>query len=407
MSLCKSEQELKQMKPESKQVTMLSNIDRYKIRPKKLETWCLADYVAKTDVDYTKHGTSKAANYKDEENDMLDPEQLEVHEEEKSYEEADGFPYTLHSGHLLRLRTCNKVIRFHQYNPKKDPDNFFHECLMLYVPWRQEDKIKEPYETYEAAVTAHQDLIMKNMNTYEPFASEIDSAFEEFTRLQQNHEALDPDADSSDDEEPSASHNLPVLPPDVDDPCFQVDIGIHLGIQPTHNEQDDIAEMPHDMRDEEYFKLLGKLNTKQQEFHTHVMHVASQNNQVMCVLHGGAGTGKSTVIQAIAEGLQWFLHQQPGRDYSKPQLLAVAPTGKAAYIIKGQTMHQAFFIPASQKLEYKPLRFDSLNTVWSKFHNVKWILIDEFSMVGKRMLLFIHHRLQKICGNQLPFGGVV
>ena len=166
VSLCKSEQELKQMKPESKQVTMLSNIDCYRIRPKKLETWCLADYVAKTDVDYTKHGTSKAANYKDEENDMLDPEQLEVHEEEESYEEADGFPYTLCSGHLLRLRTWNKVIRFCRYNPKKDPDNFFHECLMLYVPWRQEDKIKKPYETYEVAFTAHQDLIMKNMNTY-------------------------------------------------------------------------------------------------------------------------------------------------------------------------------------------------------------------------------------------------
>ena len=218
------------MKPESKQVTMLSNIDCYRIRPKKLETWCLADYIAKTDVDYTKRGTSKAANYKDEENDMLDPEKLEVHKEEESYEEADGFPYTLHSGHLLRLRTWNKVIQFCQYNPKKDPDNFFRECLMLYVPWRQEDKIKEPYETYEAAFTAHQDLIMKNMNTYEPFASEIDSAFEEFTRLQQNHEALDPDADSSDDEEPSASHNLPVLAPDVDDPHFQVDIGIDLGI---------------------------------------------------------------------------------------------------------------------------------------------------------------------------------
>ena len=37
---------------------------------------------------------------------------------------------------------------------------------------------------------------------------------------------------------------------------------------------------------------------------------------------------------------------------------------------------------------------------------MKWILIDEFSMVGKRMLLFIHHCLQEICGNQLPFGGI-
>ena len=88
---------------------------------------------------------------------MLDPEQLEVHEEEKSYEEADGFPYTLHSGHLLRLRTCNKVIRVLLVQSQERSRHFFHERLMLYVPWRQEDKIKEPYETYEAAFTAHQE----------------------------------------------------------------------------------------------------------------------------------------------------------------------------------------------------------------------------------------------------------
>ena len=175
---------------------------------------------------------------------------------------------------------------------------------------------------------------MKNMNTYEPFASEIDSAFEEFTWLQQNREALDPDADSSDDEEPSASHNLPVLPPDVDDPCFQVDIGIDLGIQPTHNEQDDIAEMPHDMQDEEYFKLLGKLNTKQQEFHTHVMRVASQSNQVMCVLHRGAGTGKINCDTGHCRGIT-MVSMSTARER-----LFQAPTACCCSNRKGCLQHQ-------------------------------------------------------------------
>ena len=404
VGLCKTEDALKELKPNSKEVTMLSNIDRYAMRPKKLEQWCLAEFVAKTDIDY-----GKSRNSKGDDNDTEDPEELEVHETDECYKETDDFPYTLRSGHMLRLRTRQKIIRFRKYNPRKDPENYFRERLLLYAPWRQEDKLKGPHETYETAFKAHQDEIMKNMNIYEPFASEIDAAFEEFSRLQESQQVFDPtmtEGACSDDEEPSDVHNLPVMTPDENDPNFRIDLGIDLGIRPTQNDQDDTVDMPQKMPDEDYFELLGKLNTKQQEFHSHVMQVASQNEQVMCVLHGGAGTGKSTVLTAVAEGLERFLRRQPGTDYSETRLLTVAPTGKAAYNVRGQTIHRAFCIPASQKMEFKPLGFDILNTMRSKFHGIEWVLIDEFSMVGKRMLLVLHLRLQEIRGNQLPFGGM-
>ena len=405
--LCKSMEMLKEMKPESKQVTMLSNIDRYAMRPKQLENWCLANYVARLEVDYKK----SKIKYNDEfEEDLIpDPEVQEVHEQEEAFIENDIFPLPTKSGHVLKLRKRNKIIRFRRYNPKKNPEDFFRERLLLYLPWRQENNLIEPYASYEAAFNVHKDIIMKNMNIFEPYASEIDTAYQEFINVQQQRQDFSLDQQDDEDLDEAAAKNdpnLPVLAPEDDSPAFQLDIGVDLGIRPTNAQQDEIQYKPQMLTDEEYYNLLGKLNTKQQEFHTHIMQQAFEDKQVMCVLHGGAGTGKSTVIQALSEGLHRFLTSQPGQNPSLNKLLLVAPTGKAAYNIKGQTIHRAFMIPANQNLEFKPLGFDSLNTARAKFHAINWVLLDEFSMVGKRLLLFIYKRLQEIRGNQLPFGGM-
>ena len=63
-------------------------------------------------------------------------------------------------------------------------------------------------------------------------------------------------------------------------------------------------------------------------------------------------------------------------------------------------------IAANQKLEHRALSWDHLNTLRNRFHGIKWILVDEFSMVGNTMLKLIHLRLQEAKGNKLPFGGV-
>ncbi len=257
---------------------MLNNINCYAIRPKKLEEWCLAEYMAKMDIDYGRSTHARATPFAADDEDMADPEELQVHEEDEDYEETDDFPYMLCSIHLLWLCTKHKIIWFWKYNPVKDPENYFQEWLLLYVPQRHEDKLKGPYKTFEMAFKANEDIIRHNMNICEPFASDIDAAFEEFQHLQENQQVLDPtatDAVTSDDELPSDIHNLPVLTPDENDPHFCIDLGIDLGIRATQNDQDDYTDMPQQMQDDEYFALLSKLNTKQEEFHSHIMQAAS------------------------------------------------------------------------------------------------------------------------------------
>ena len=47
-----------------------------------------------------------------------------------------------------------------------------------------------------------------------------------------------------------------------------------------------------------------------------------------------------------------------------------------------------------------------LNTMRSRFHDLKGVTIDEISMVGRNMFNFINLRLQEIMGTNIPFGGL-
>ena len=95
-------------------------------------------------------------------------------------------------------------------------------------------------------------------------------------------------------------------------------------------------------------------------------------------------------------------------NFNETKVLMLAPTGKAAYNIKGNTIHSALAIPACQSLKnYKSLDSSRLNTLRSQIGRLKLIFIDEISMVGNTMFTVqIYNRLKDIKGSSLPFGGV-
>ena len=283
---------------------------------------------------------------------------------------------------------------------------------MLYIPWKKETEILGKFGSYEEAFFAKHDEVKKKIAVYEPMSSVLELVEEDLEK--ENHEnelVVAPSTQYENDmlgnADASASHELAFLEPDHTSTVYQVDIGPLLGIRPVHLEPDGVNLIPNIMTDEKYYELLGRLNIKQEEFHTHIMHQAAQGSeQVLCALHGGAGTGKSTVTHAIYQGLYRLLNKHSGHDFSVSHALLVAPTGKAAYNIHGCTIHHAFMIAANQKLEHRALSWDHLNTLRNRFQGIKWILLDEFSMVGNTMLKLIHLRLQEAKGNKLPFGGV-
>ena len=121
---------------------------------------------------------------------------------------------------------------------------------------------------------------------------------------------------------------------------LQVDIGPYLRLPTGQDDPNDVHFVPNILPDQEYLNLVMTFNREQQEFHTHIMHQALQGSkQVLCALHGGAGTGKSTVMHAMYQGLYKLLNKKPGCDPNHQHVLIVAPPGKAAYSIHGTTIH--------------------------------------------------------------------
>ena len=104
---------------------------------------------------------------------------------------------------------------------------------------------------------------------------------------------------------------------------------------------------------------------------------------------GGAGVGKSTVTNALYEALIRHLNAQIENDPDDISVVKVAPTGKAAFNIRGNTLHPAFKIPASRGFNCCTLDRDRLNTMRSQLQRMQVVFIDEISMVGSGMFNFL------------------
>ena len=107
------------------------------------------------------------------------------------------------------------------------------------------------------------------------------------------------------------------------------------------------------------------------------------------------------VTKALYQAALKYYNTRPGIDFSQITVLMLAPTGKAAYNIKGNTIHSALAIPASQSLRnFKSLDSSRLNTIRCQLGGINLIFIDEISMVGSTMFTIqINGRLKDIKGS--------
>lgn len=101
-----------------------------------------------------------------------------------------------------------------------------------------------------------------------------------------------------------------------------------------------------------------------------------------------------------------YYNSRAGEGFAEIHALMLAPTGKAAYNIKGNTIHSALAIPACQSLKtYRHLDSSRLNSLRCRIGSVKLIFIDQISK-NTMFNVQIDNRLKDIKGSPLPFGGV-
>lgn len=163
---------------------------------------------------------------------------------------------------------------------------------------------------------------------------------------------------------------------------------------------------PCKLSEDEFQNLFEKLNQDQRDYVMHVAnHFDSSDQQLFHFVTGGAGVGKSLVIQTLFQTLLKSFNKDPTENPDEIKILLCAPTDKASYKIKGQTLHSTFRLPVNQK-HLTQLSPSVSNTLTCALGSVKLLIIDEISMVGQHTLQMVNERLQHIKGNKLPFGGV-
>ena len=123
---------------------------------------------------------------------------------------------------------------------------------------------------------------------------------------------------------------------------------------------------------------------------------------------GPGGVGKSHVIRLIQSDTLKLLRLSGTVQPDDVLVLLTAPTGVAAFLINGMTLHSALLLGRGKYGKFQPLNHDRLNSLRSKLSNLVLLIIDKVSMVGSNMLLEIHKRLQQIKAvlPDVMFGGI-
>ena len=129
------------------------------------------------------------------------------------------------------------------------------------------------------------------------------------------------------------------------------------------------------------------MKTVSSHLKSHFDDTSPEREPLCLIINGVAGTSKSYLINAIRNLLQ-------------SKCAVTATTGKAAYNIRGVTVHSLLKLPIGSRGN-KDLTGQSLCKLEESVNNIEYIIIDEYSMLGQ-----VDKRCKQATGyNGKLFGG--
>ena len=163
--------------------------------------------------------------------------------------------------------------------------------------------------------------------------------------------------------------------------------------------QNDVKKLQEDVNRKE--KLLADTQKKYRVFNG--MLLSDEQSAVVDLLEktdncyfitGKAGTGKSTILK--------YFVSTTGK-----KVVALAPTGIAANIIGGRTIHSFFGLSLTVQDVKNPVAVNKgINADQKLIEELDAIIIDEASMVRSDVMDMIDHKLRVARDNASPYGGI-
>ena len=279
-----------------------------------------------------------------------------------------------------RLRA--RVIRSVCFNKQVDPEKHYRELIMLFTVWRNEktDLIGN-CSSYQQYFFQVKHIIDEQMKQYAMCNADLNEIQDQLNSMEDDEDNYDLIAPGTQDiERQDESEGAQDLHVDFNE---NYDLSDDIGIPSTASNSEQL--ILNELQDHDYRKLVQMLNKQ-----------------------GGAGVGKSHLTKALYQAALKYYNTRAGDDFHQIMILLLAPTCKAAFNIKGNTIHSTLAVPANQSLKnYKPLDSSRLNTLRCQIGGVKLIFLDEISMVGSTMFnVQMNNRLKDIKESIEDFGGV-
>ncbi|XP_062596168.1 uncharacterized protein LOC134257593 [Saccostrea cucullata] len=383
---------------EENEVWMTNIIERYMNRPDKpvFHEMCLAEFCSEFRV--------------------LAKSQVPQNENQNVFELQNGKGYV-----QRRTRTQPAVVRYPRFSVEKMSEKYYQSRLQLFLPYWTEAQLKPPgFELYEdfyktgyvkissgKRKQSVKSIVESNQSQYAKNEEMIDSAQDAYemhgepedawSRICPETEVLRREGIAQRKENTVPEEDSTDIIPEIESETHNADVMYHV--------------QQHVISREEMLPVLQNLNETQSDVFYLVRKwclakIAGEKCEPFHLfVTGGAGTGKSHLIKAI----QYEASRLLSRIMSEPDRLSVllsAFTGTAAFNIGGNTLHHLFSLTKYLPLPYEPLGEQSLSELRVKIGDLHILIIDEISMVYKRLLYYIHERLVQIKKCKEPFGGV-
>ena len=310
----------------------------------------------------------------------------------------------------MQRRSTPAALRYHKIKEKNDSERYLFGEVMLYYPLDREISVEEARQMYQETHEGIRkvDLVKAQVMEYLEGVNEARYHLE-MVQNDQNFtdisKALDPQGEKENQE------------------CDEIEVEVS---EYDHLNPDDLLMRKDKLSTSGLYKKIEipsndelRRNTRSLDIHQRAVldivikyakdlvkcrnHVNKPPQPPYLMMHGGAGSGKSTVIRTISQWVQKIL-QQEGQSPDCPSVVVTAFCGTAAANVDGQTLNSSFGF--AFKNEHHSLSNKSRDMRRAILRYLKLVIVDEISMVKADMLYQLDLRLQEITEKDLPFGGI-
>ena len=313
---------------------------------------------------------------------------------------------------FMRKRSFPAVLRFHKYKDENKQHSFYFSELLLYYPHFDEMEIFPEDETActklyfakQQEISLVKSQVMEHLQGVEEARYFVEKSLAENKSVGDDLDAAGEQEEDDCDYEGLVEHpDFLHLDPDVLPKSEDV-----IRVQKCYRqiEVDELSILCEKTRqlDSNQRKVVDIALTYAKDMVKCLYRNTKMSKPPAVLVPGGAGSGKSATINILKQWVHLTL-QNAGDDPNMPYILVTAPTGAAACNVKGQTLHTAFSFHFGNN--YLSLSDKLRDVKRCQLQHLKFVIVDEKSMVKADMLYQLDRRLREITQKTDEFMGGV